>query len=259
MIKTFSMACSLVFVVTSAFAQPDKPIQDNSFFIEEAFNQEKGVIQHVNTLTAGKKFNNYAYTFTEEWPVGGEKHQLSFTLPLYFPDGNAKMGDLLLNYRYQLLAKNNTYLMPRISFLCPTGTYGDGNGNTGIQINIPFSYEWNNVVALHLNTGTTHLWHDKEGKEVNGMLTSSGGSLIWLLRKNFNIMGEVLYTEGYLNRNDSLSDAKSLILNPGFRAALNFKSGLQIVPGFSYWFDTVNNLSGFFFYLSIEHFYKRPD
>ena len=30
-------------------ADPPPPIQDNSFLIEEAYNQEKGVIQHIQT------------------------------------------------------------------------------------------------------------------------------------------------------------------------------------------------------------------
>src|SRR6266508_301550 len=46
----------------------DGPIQDNSFLIEEAYNQEPGVIQHINTF-ARARGGGWGYSFTEEWPV----------------------------------------------------------------------------------------------------------------------------------------------------------------------------------------------
>src|SRR4029077_1654514 len=48
-----------------------KGIQDNSFFIEEAYNQEPGVVQHIFNLpidfTNGSR--EIAPSFTQEWPV----------------------------------------------------------------------------------------------------------------------------------------------------------------------------------------------
>jgi hypothetical protein len=43
---------------------PDtKPIQDNSFLIEEAYNQERGVVQHINTFQRVHS-GDWVYTFT---------------------------------------------------------------------------------------------------------------------------------------------------------------------------------------------------
>ena len=46
-------------------------IQDNSFFVEEAFNQDPGVVQ----TFFGGAFNSsgWVMTFTQEWPVPGLK------------------------------------------------------------------------------------------------------------------------------------------------------------------------------------------
>lgn len=56
-----------------------KGIQDNSFFIEEAYNQEPGVVQHIFNLpidfTNGSR--EIAPSFTQEWPVFSQTHQFS--------------------------------------------------------------------------------------------------------------------------------------------------------------------------------------
>ena len=60
-----------------------KGIQDNSFFIEEAYNQEPGVVQHIFNLaidfTNGSR--EIAPSFTQEWPVFSQTHQFSYTIP----------------------------------------------------------------------------------------------------------------------------------------------------------------------------------
>ena len=55
-------------------------IQDNSFLVEEAYNQNFGVVQHISSFTRSFESKDWNYTFTQEWPVPGERHQLSYTL-----------------------------------------------------------------------------------------------------------------------------------------------------------------------------------
>ncbi|MEY2530816.1 MAG: hypothetical protein QOI96_901 [Verrucomicrobiota bacterium] len=58
-------------VVCLAAEPTAKGIQDNSFFVEEAYNQEAGVVQHILNVpvffTHGKK--EITPDFTQEWPV----------------------------------------------------------------------------------------------------------------------------------------------------------------------------------------------
>ena len=65
-----------------------KGIQDNSFFIEEAYNQEPGVVQHIFNLaidfTNGSR--EIAPSFTQEWPVFSQTHQFSYTIPYLFTE-----------------------------------------------------------------------------------------------------------------------------------------------------------------------------
>ena len=57
-------------------------IVDNSFLIEEAYNQERGVVQHISTFSRAVGTTNWVYAFTQEWPVRGQRHQLSYTIPV---------------------------------------------------------------------------------------------------------------------------------------------------------------------------------
>ncbi|HKD12358.1 MAG TPA: transporter, partial [Thermoanaerobaculia bacterium] len=88
-------------------SHPPPAIQDNSFLVEEAYNQEAGVVQHINEFTRDSRTGEWVATFTQEYPVGGLRNQLSYTI-LYHrvndPAGTAiGLGDLAFNYRYQLV------------------------------------------------------------------------------------------------------------------------------------------------------------
>src|SRR5258708_18603813 len=56
-------------------------IQDNSFLVEESYNQDFGVVQHINNFTRLWQSNDWVYSFTQEWPIdAAPKNQLSYTL-----------------------------------------------------------------------------------------------------------------------------------------------------------------------------------
>lgn len=44
------------------------PIQDNSFLIEEAYNQEDGVVQHISSFQRLTNSHDWVYTQTDECP-----------------------------------------------------------------------------------------------------------------------------------------------------------------------------------------------
>jgi hypothetical protein len=70
-------------------------IQDNGFLLEEAYNQEAGVVQHINTFTRSSA-GAWTYSFTQEWPLGGIAHQLSYTIRLQHADADGTgLGTLL--------------------------------------------------------------------------------------------------------------------------------------------------------------------
>jgi hypothetical protein len=56
------------------------PTEDNSFLMQEACNQEDGVVQHISYFQKPTSTGDWAYTQTDEWPLRSHKHQLSLTL-----------------------------------------------------------------------------------------------------------------------------------------------------------------------------------
>src|SRR2546427_8983993 len=101
------------------------PIADNSFLMEEAYNQEPGVVQHISVFQLFRGADSWAYSFTQEWPLFGRTHQLSFTLPIErIHDASAIatcLGDVAVNYRFQLAAAERVAGAPARSLLLPTG------------------------------------------------------------------------------------------------------------------------------------------
>jgi len=65
--------CLTIYCINPASAQTVNKfdferIEDNSFLIEEAYNQDPGVIQHISSFQYMKD-HTWIYTFTDEWPV----------------------------------------------------------------------------------------------------------------------------------------------------------------------------------------------
>ena len=242
------------------------PIADNSFLIEEAYNQERGVVQHISTFARADGGGAWAYSFTQEWPFRGMRHQVSYTVPVLHDDGaGTGLGDIALNYRYQIVGMDGgpVYVAPRASLLLPTGSEsrGRGAGGVGLQLNLPLSVRPAPRLAMHANAGLT--WtptaQDAAGAQAATLGANLGGSVIWLLRPSFNVLAELVWlsSETVVGENATIRES-AWLLNPGVRWAFNFASGLQIVPGAAYTIaldDTGGD--GLFLYLSFEHAFSH--
>src|SRR5262245_49633960 len=136
-------------VAQAGDVQPSEPgIEDNSFLIEEAYNQDPGIIQEIQEFAWNWRTGEWGYTFTQEWPVCGIKNQLSYTIPaarVQLDNGSetSGLGDLLINYRYQLIGDGeaDVAMAPRLSLIVPSGSFRDeiGSGSVGLQTLIPIS------------------------------------------------------------------------------------------------------------------------
>jgi hypothetical protein len=221
------------------------PIQDNSFLVEEAYNQEPRVVQHISNWLRDDDTGDWAYTFTQEWPVRSQKHQLGFTLPYLRVGDREGVGDLFVNWRYQAVGSGETPVAfaPRLSILLPTGDEerGRGSGELGAQVNLPLSVALGKRFVSHFNAGAT-IVADLD-------TWNAGASVIWLAHPRFNVMLESSYVEG--------DEDAVFLVSPGIRWSHDLKSGLQIVPGIAAPIG-VGESSGarsIFLYVSFEHPY----
>jgi hypothetical protein len=219
-------------------------IQDNSFLVEEAYNQEPGVVQHINTFLRDLRTGRWFATFTQEYPIGGIRNQLSYTIPYQRIDTDAEsfsgLGDVALNYRYQLVGSGEARVAvaPRLSVFLPTGDSRRdlGAGSTGVQIAVPVSVVLSDSWVAHGNAGGTFTpsARDDRGDKANTLGYNFGASLIWLGSGTFNGFIETVWSNAPIVKGFHRTERQtSFFVSPSVRWAYNFSGGLQIVPGIS--------------------------
>jgi hypothetical protein len=232
---------TLLLLGSSAVAQDKPPVRDNSFLIEEAYNQEARVVQHISLLAVTRKATGWEYGFTQEWPVGGQRHQLSVTVPVINADDATGVGDVAINYRYQLAFDDATgnALAPRLSVVLPTGDADQGRGTSslGLQLNLPASWGLHRTLVTHWNLGGawTPSARAVSGGRVATRDLTAAASVIWLVRRALNLMLEAAWAREELAVGaDARVAEESAWLSPGVRAAIDVPGGLQIVPGVAF-------------------------
>jgi hypothetical protein len=246
--------------------EPLPPIQDNSFLVEEAYNQEDRIIQHISTFERLANSRDWVYTQTDEWPLRSYKHQLSVTLAAThagsFAGSGAGWGDAGVNYRYQLAGSGKTKLAiaPRMTILFPTGShvYGRGSGGLGLQTNLPISIQHAAHWVTHWNAGATWVPHalDQAHAAASTIGVNLGQSVVWLAKPRLNVLLETLWTssERVISPHGT-TRSRDLYMSPGMRWAYNLNHGLQVVPGVAVPIGVGPSAGdkGVIFYLSFEH------
>jgi hypothetical protein len=208
---------------TAAAQTPAGPrpfaITDNSLLVEEAFNQEAGVVQSVLFLQRPHG-REWSLEFTQEWPLGGQRHQLSYTLPLEAikppgaDDYDVARGTIALHYRYQLADEGSGpfAVSPRVSLLIPRGDIAD---QWGVQLNLPVSKQVGDVYA-HMNAGLTV---DAVGSSGRAARWHAAGSLIYRVLPMVHVLVESVYRA---DEHETLAGREDgWLISPGARVGFN--------------------------------------
>lgn len=224
-------------------AEEAGPIEDNSFLVEEAYNQEPRVVQHIFTWTHPRDSETWEAGFTQEWPLGGRRHQGSYTIPVQHPyDGTTGIGDVAIHYRFMAAGVDGgpVAFAPRVTWSLPSGdaSRNMGSGSHGFEFNLPVSVTLGSRFVSHSNAGLA--WFHVPGESTTGSNPPPterrearlAQSLIWLTTQRMNLMLELAWARseapGYAGDDDR---AETFVLSPGIRWAHDFDNGLQIVPG----------------------------
>ena len=263
---------ALVSAASSARGEEKGPIEDNSFLVEEAYNQESRVVQHIFTWMRAREGGAWVFAFTQEWPALGQRHQLSYTIPVErladAESGARGLGDAGLNYRFQWLGVHGgpVAFAPRLSVLFPTGDSDRGLGAAaaGLQVNLPVSVTLSRRLVSHTNAGLTRIragtppaipvadtspWAARRGVNL-------GQSLIWLPAPEFNVMLELAWDRSDASGVPGDADREEhLLLSPGVRWAHDLANGLQVVPGVAVpiGLGASRGQEALYLYLSLEH------
>jgi|KBSSwiStaDraftv2_1062776.scaffolds.fasta_scaffold600934_2 hypothetical protein len=226
-------------------------ILDNSFLVEEAFNQEHGIFQNIFGWT--RQDGAWVLTFTQEWPAPSQRHQLSYTVGADSVASRTAFGDVYLNYRFQAMQEGpgRPAFSPRVSAIIPSGDRQSGGGDGGVQVNLPFSKQQRNVY-FHWNAGFTWL---PRGASVDLLSPSLAGSAIYRLRPMLNLMLEsVLLFAAEETAPGRADRQRSLTISPGVRGGWNTAKDTQLILGAAMPMTRINGESsvGVFAYLSYE-------
>jgi len=243
---------------TTPAAEPFQ-IMDNSFLVEEAFNQPVGVFQ--NIFGAVRAGGAWSLGFTQEWPVRSERHQFSYSLAVIDTGPDAGLGDTLVHYRYQasMDAPGRVAFSPRVTLILPSGDSdrGLGHGSAGLQFNLPVSkqvgdWQWNG------NGGMTWV-RGVEVESAGSVPQREGisapflaGSAIYRVRPMFYLMMEAVAVFDEIPTRAGTVRETSVTVSPGLRGGWNIGDH-QLVLGLAApitWSDGRD--TGAFVYLSYE-------
>jgi hypothetical protein len=223
-----------------------RPIQDNSFLLEEAYNQDRNVVQHISTLTFGRD-GGRAFNFTDEWPIGGPRDQGSVGATLLNGNGSTSLGALAFNYRRQAVGGVDAafVMAPRLSALVGFGGAGDqGSGGVAMQAMLPVTTVLSGSFVAHWNLGLT--------VGAGPTVLNTGASVVWLALPWMNFLTEGLFLG--VNRAEA-----TWVVSPGVRWAVNLGS-VQVVPGVALPFElSRTQSSAVLLYLSVEHPFGSAD
>lgn len=198
-------------------------------------------------------------------------HQFSYTIPYRRVDSDfgdrSGLGDIALNYRYQLAGSGDTRFActPRLSLLLPTGEdeHGLGAGGAGVQLNVATSTVLSKGLVAHTNLGGTYTDSatNERGDEASLGALNAGQSFIWEMTPVFNVMLETVWLrEETVVGPDRTEHENSFFVSPGIRWAHNLSTGLQIVPGIAFplGLGSSRHERSVLLYLSFEHPMWRP-
>ena len=262
--------------VTAQAAEP-RPIDgfsDHSFLLEEAYNQERGEVQHTFKAVYTKDFRRrgWSFKFEQEWWLFTEDHQVAFSIPFSHlrEEGERQrgVGDIQIEYRYQLTEEgpNIPAVAPQFTLILPTGNRdkGTGNGVVGYEWSIAASKKVASRLALHANLGLTFLpkvrvpLDDDQRLSPKRSLVSYdvGASVVLALSSNIHMLLEwVGEFEEEINNEGKSERVFKAILSPGIRAAVINRDGLQTVLGVGIPIGVTGPADnyGAFLYFSVEH------
>lgn len=235
------MNFSKIFFLVSCFSLLSlaEPIEDNSFLVEEAYNQEPGVVQFINVYQKPNHGKDWSYVFINEIPVMSQEHQFSYEIPYQHIEGlTSGVGDIKLNYRYQIYSNDKFTTTGRLSYVSNTGKFDDGLGagvpsyETSLVTSIKISEQW----LQHWNVGAAHMPKAKiaSGDAADNNKFFWNLSNVYLITDNFNFMLELVSTqeEATIGK-DQTEWSANFVVSPSLRYGFNIGEW-QFVPGIAF-------------------------
>jgi len=214
-----------------------EPLEDNSFLVEEAYNQEPGVVQFIQVYQKQNKGKDWNYTFINEIPMGGQADQFSYEIPYAYIEAvdKTQVGDIKINYRREFVRSESFVTTGRLSVISNSGDYklGFGNGAVGYEASLLNSVVINSKWTQHWNVGAQFVPKSKDALDNTADTSKFFWALsnVYFVTDTFNIMLEMTGSsfEEVLGQDSTTWNQENMI-SPSVRYAYDVGSW-QFVPG----------------------------
>ena len=243
-------------------------LQSNGMLVETAYHQEKNELQHTFSFVRTNR-RNWSFNFTEEIPLGSDKHQLSFSMPAQFVKSDETgrgFGDVKFEYSYFLLGNNSSRVTvsPGFGVSLPTGNARKelGFGAASYSAKVPVSVMITKRVQSNstFEAGFTPRAKNTEGDRANLYGYEIGQSFVWLAKPKLNFLIEAVWEKSQKVIGQNLKEyEEEFYISPGVRWAYTFKNGLTVIPGVAVPFGigASRGERGIFFSIAFEHSIKK--
>ena len=223
----------------SAPAEGEPTIGVNGFFVEEAYNQEAGVLQQFAHYTAGRD-GHWLLRLEQEWPIFSERHQLDLELGI----DDVRLQSFGLGYRFMLLGGEDEPLTITPGVEATLSRDAKPEYEAALPVSFAFAEGWtsNSSVGVSFTPG-----EDEVGFTAGeGVMRRVGSSL--------NLLVEALYSTDESPIPGDETEGSVFVI-PGFQYAFDLSPRVQLVPGVAMPIGVgkANGERGVLLYLSIEH------
>lgn len=246
-------------------------LQSNGLLVETAYHQESGELQHTFSMSRTNR-RSWSSVFTEEIPLGSDKHQLSFSLPAQLVKNDSEsfrgVGDAKFEYSYFLYGNNSSKVTfaPGFGVSVPTGSVRKelGAGAPGVSAKLPVSVMLGKQFASNstFEMSYTRRAKNDEGERANLVGYEFGQSFVWFAKPKLNFLVEAVWERSpEIIGDDRRKYEQELYLNPGVRWAHTFKNGLMIIPsvGVPIGIGASRGERGIFLSVAFEHSFKKEN
>lgn len=230
-------------------------VEDNSFLLEEAYNQNPGEIQLIQRYQTFQH-ERPEYGVEIEAPITDNTHQFSLAI-----GRQENLSDLEVGYRFQAINVEGKMLTEGLRIILPTGSLRNESDHGVV------GYEWlqsatvvfNEKISNHWNLGV-RVYPNAESPSTSDDRTLTnfigGTSLVYYYQEDLNFLLEGLFeSEEMIDDRGEIESEVRFTLNPGVRFAWNIDwQKSQIVPGIAFpvVFNDEKTNPGVFFYFSWE-------
>jgi len=220
-------------------------IEFSGFFVEEAYNQERGMLQQIARVTA-VRHGSWGGRYSQEWPVFDERRQLELAALVNGEDGLAGLGAEL---RFLLAGGEDAVftLSPGVE------AAWERDGEWEIELMVPASVRL--FEGLVASTNAAFSVHPEDG----GTSWQVGQGLIWRAHPRLNFLLEGVYSHGESVLEGADEEDEGFIVSPGVQVAFPLGEDAQLVPGIAFPVGAgpSSGQRAVMFYLSLEHPFGR--